>query len=85
VADVLRTAGFNNGAVFERELPTPSGNYYAQGTSGIGSGTAFFRNFRYTCIWQDGGPTMLRILVKMEDPGGHLPDGQWFEYVLGGF
>ncbi len=83
LADVLRTAGYNNGAAFERELPQPSGKFYLNGQANVGTGTAFFNNFRYTCVWQDGGPAMLRILVKMEDPGGRLPDGQWFEYVLG--
>src|SRR5262249_16255687 len=89
VADVLRTAypSILTGAVFEREVPVRNGNFYANGPTVVpANNTSVQVNYstcRYTWVWQDSAPAMLRILVKMEDPAGHLPDGQWFEYVLG--
>ena len=39
--------------------------------------------FRYTCVWVNSAPTMIRIVLKLEDPAGRLPEGQWYEYVVG--
>ena len=36
-----------------------------------------------TYVWLNGAPKMVRVLVKMEDPAGRVPDGVWFEYILG--
>ena len=38
--------------------------------------------FRYVCAWTDGGPSLIRIVMKLEDPAGRLADGQWTEFVL---
>jgi hypothetical protein len=70
----------------EREIPNdPDGagydipGDYASLTTG-GAAEPFFR---YTCVWSNSSPSMIRIVLKLEDPAGRLPDGQWFEYVLG--
>jgi hypothetical protein len=49
----------------------------------INAGAPAKAAFRYTCIWVNSAPTMLRISLKLEDPAGRLPEGQWFEYVVG--
>ncbi len=36
-----------------------------------------------TYVWLSSAPKMVRVLVKMEDPTGRVPDGVWFEYILG--
>ena len=49
----------------------------------------------YVCMWVNDGrtaadsgpkpfllPSMLRVLIKVEDPTGRLPDGRWWEYIL---
>jgi hypothetical protein len=78
--DVLHTS--SNGyfpAAFERELPLqpPNGDY----TASL-SAPAAKAAFRYTCVWVNSAPTMIRIVLKLEDPAGRLPEGQWYEYVL---
>ncbi|MGA2496747.1 MAG: hypothetical protein ABSH20_03340 [Tepidisphaeraceae bacterium] len=36
-----------------------------------------------TYIWLNSAPKLVRVLVKMEDPANRIPDGVWFEYILG--
>jgi hypothetical protein len=38
----------------------------------------------YTCVWtyKDRKPSMFRITIVVDDPGGRLSDGQTFEYVF---
>jgi type II secretory pathway pseudopilin PulG len=36
----------------------------------------------YLCIWEFGGPQMIRIVMTVDDPNGRLNDGQTFEYVF---
>jgi hypothetical protein len=81
VDDVLRTTiGIYRQAAFEREIPFPAPNGdYAANLTGAPAKAAF----RYTCVWVNSAPTMLRISLKLEDPAGRLPEGQWFEYVVG--
>lgn len=70
------------GAAFERELPfyAPGGEYM----SGLANAPANVKNaFRYTCVWVNSSPKMIRIALKLEDPAGRLPEGQWYEYVVG--
>jgi type II secretory pathway pseudopilin PulG len=77
--DILKTISSTaDPAPHEREvpIPAPGGDY---GAIPIADGPAF----RYTCVWSNSSPSMIRIVLKLEDPAGRLPDGQWFEYVLG--
>ena len=69
-------------AAFERELPAPapSGDYAADM---VNANPAVKAGFRYTCIWANSAPVMIRIVLKLEDPAGRLSEGQWFEYVVG--
>ncbi len=39
-------------------------------------------NSNYLCIWTNGGPSMIRIIMTVDDPNGRLPDGAQFEYVF---
>ena len=67
---------------FERELPTPpSGGDYVAGM--LNAPANVKAAFRYTCVWVNSAPTMIRIVMKLEDPAGRLPEGQSFEYVVG--
>jgi type II secretory pathway pseudopilin PulG len=86
--DVLHTLlGGYNLAAFERELPlsTDVGAYSTRGdyASMKHPDANTESHFRYTCIWVNSAPTMIRFVVKLEDPAGRLPDGQWYEYVVG--
>jgi prepilin-type N-terminal cleavage/methylation domain-containing protein len=74
--DVLRTAtGGYIPSAFERELPKPATDY-----ANIPPGD--YANFHYTCVFSNSAPSMIRIVLKLEDPSGRLSDGQWFEYVV---
>jgi prepilin-type N-terminal cleavage/methylation domain-containing protein len=37
---------------------------------------------RYTAVWRNDVPAMVRILIKVDDPNNTLADGPWFEYVF---
>ena len=37
---------------------------------------------RYTAVWRNDVPAMVRILMKVDDPNGAMQDGPWFEYVF---
>jgi hypothetical protein len=41
-----------------------------------------YSNNHYTCVWRNGAPAMVRVLMKIEDPANHVRDGQWCEYVF---
>jgi len=71
-----------NGTDFEREVPpyVPGGDYYS---AMIGAPPPARNAFRYTCVWVNSSPKMIRIALKLEDPAGRLPEGQWYEYVVG--
>jgi hypothetical protein len=82
--DVLRTStSVYQPAAFERELPLPStsGDYAMDLAPGAAGPTK--AAFRYTCVWANNAPTMIRIVLKIEDPAGRLSEGQWYEYVVG--
>jgi hypothetical protein len=36
----------------------------------------------YLCLWEFGGPQMIRIVMTVDDPNGRLNDGATFEYVF---
>ena len=77
--DLLHTSGGGYiPSAFERELPNiaPGGDYGAITT------TPDKNAFRYTCVFANSAPAMLRIVIKLEDPAGRLPEGQWYEYVV---
>jgi hypothetical protein len=38
---------------------------------------------RYTCLWTNGSPRLVRMLMKVEDPAQRIQGGQWYEYILG--
>lgn len=61
------------------EVAWPAQNH--EGADGYGS-IKDPRTFRYVCAWTDGGPAMVRIVIKLEDPAGRLADGHWAEFVL---
>jgi len=83
LSDVIATFDPTWGAAsFERELPLPApGGDYGLGM--INANANAKAAFRYTCVWVNSAPTMIRLVVKLEDPAGRLPEGQWFEYVVG--
>ena len=37
---------------------------------------------RYTAVWRNDTPAMIRILIKVDDPTNALQDGPWSEYVF---
>jgi hypothetical protein len=37
---------------------------------------------RYTAVWRNDVPAMVRILMKVDDPNNAVQDGPWFEYVF---
>jgi hypothetical protein len=37
---------------------------------------------RYTAVWRNDVPAMVRILIKLDDPNNALQDGPWAEYVF---
>jgi hypothetical protein len=65
---------------YETEVPTasPAITDYAStaGNSVLGPSA------RYTAVWRNDVPAMVRILIKVDDPAGVLQDGPWFEYVF---
>lgn len=77
-------------ALFEKEVPGDPASVgksnvnvdYAQLT--FTSPQAIKDNFRYTCVWTNGAPPMVRVLMKVEDPTGRLREGQWWEVILDG-
>jgi prepilin-type N-terminal cleavage/methylation domain-containing protein len=95
LADVMAYAGNPPGGTavpglqgrigpWEQKFPTPgfmssevNGNY-----SNLSSNLAAARNFKYVCAWHNGGPAMVRITMKLDDPTGRLQGGQWYEFVL---
>ncbi len=83
---------------YEVELPGPTSNSaftpvkttaiadYATGSlnsSGVAN-TNFLNSqyTRYTAVWQNDVPAMVRILIKIDDPNNVLQDGPWYEYVV---
>ena len=56
------------GMTFEREYTAPDRN----GCNG-----------RYTCVWVNSAPAMVRMLMKVDDPGGRIQEGTWYEFILG--
>lgn len=38
---------------------------------------------RYTVVFCDDAPKLVRVAVKLIDPAGRIQDGTWSEYVLG--
>jgi hypothetical protein len=45
------------------------------------------RQFQYNCAFhndaaRDEAPRMIRITIKIDDPGNRLQNGQWYQYVL---
>jgi|GEM_PF-1105821 len=55
--------------------PDTTGNP-ASGTTGMSAYS------RYTAVWRNDVPAMVRILIKVDDPNSVLADGPWFEYVF---
>jgi hypothetical protein len=49
---------------------------YASPTAGLGAGA------RYTAVWRNDVPTLVRILIKVDDPSNALQDGPWSEYIF---
>ena len=76
VAVVMSSAGFGGGKAFEYNVPD-----IRQGEDGY-SNIPTPARFRYVCAWTDDAPAMVRVVMKIEDGGGRLPDGQWVEFVL---
>jgi hypothetical protein len=37
---------------------------------------------RYVAAWHDDMPTLVRILIKVDDPNNKVKDGPWYEYVF---
>jgi Prokaryotic N-terminal methylation motif len=37
---------------------------------------------RYTTVWRNDVPAMVRILIKVDDPNNNIQSGPWFEYVF---
>jgi hypothetical protein len=37
---------------------------------------------RYTAVWRNDVPAMVRILMKVDDPTNAVQDGPWFEYIF---
>ncbi len=37
---------------------------------------------KYTCAFNGNPPAMIRVLMRIVDPGNRLADGQWHEFVL---
>jgi prepilin-type N-terminal cleavage/methylation domain-containing protein len=68
-------------ASFEKEVPNINPDY-AKLT--FTSPQALRDNFKYTCVWTNGAPPMVRVLMKIEDPTGRLKEGQWWEVILDG-
>jgi type II secretory pathway pseudopilin PulG len=81
--DVIQTLNPNlSPGTFEREFPfAPPGGDYVAGM--LNAPANVKAAFRYTCVWANSAPKMIRIVLKLEDPAGRLPEGQWYEYVVG--
>ena len=67
--------------------PAPFERYVPGGPTKFGSRSYAVNDFKernYTCLWTGAGqtPKLFRILIKVEDPSGRVPTGQWWEYVL---
>ncbi len=37
---------------------------------------------RYTAVWKNAAPAMVRILMRLDDPSGRVPNGQWAEMTF---
>jgi hypothetical protein len=37
---------------------------------------------RYTAVWRNDVPSLVRILIKIDDPANALQDGPWSEYIF---
>ena len=75
VANVLSAVGLGAKSFEYRWPPAPQGK---DGYSNLSNPSAF----RYVCAWVNDAPAMVRVVMKLEDGGGRLPDGQWVEFVL---
>lgn len=71
--EILHSKASNTFADFERKHPAQSASYSLPRPD----------TEKYTCIWLNDAPRLVRVHIKVEDPAGRLADGQWFEYVLG--
>lgn len=65
---------------YEMEVPTAS-NPITDYASTAGN-SVLGPSARYTAVWRNDVPAMVRILIKVDDPAGVLQDGPWFEYVF---
>lgn len=62
-------------------LPIPAGSDYAKITS-IGGPKGINSNSHYYCIWRNGAPKLVRILMKIDDPNARVANGRWVEQVF---
>lgn len=70
---------------FEKAGPAypAGGDYQPVYGSKVGNGfTANDSTFNYSCVWQSGGPTYVRIIYKIDDPNGQMQNGPTYEYVF---
>jgi prepilin-type N-terminal cleavage/methylation domain-containing protein len=91
LVDVWQTSSnnANRPVPYEVEEPLP--------TSGLAASPANTTNYatttstspvnyptsaRYTAVWRNDVPAMVRILIKVDDPNNAIKDGPWYEYVF---
>jgi hypothetical protein len=79
---------YNNGTTNIEAMP-PRINYAnpAQDPTpnGVDPNSGLRADNHYVCAWGPNDaikPTMLRLVVRVDDPNGRLADGQTFEYVF---
>jgi hypothetical protein len=81
--DILLLAGGLGAppSTFEQEVPALTGGDYAalgalHGPGGAGTAA------HYYCVWRNGAPKLVRILMKIDDPTGRAKAGRWVEEVF---
>jgi len=78
--------GLNTSAAGVAQVANYSATGTTAGNQGLGYNTAHTSSgvtqARYTAVWRNDVPAMVRILIKLDDPNNTLADGPWFEYVF---
>jgi len=93
VRDVLASASYNTASSpsFEYFTFGPKSDYVTAGLTSSDTYTAAWALNQYTVTDTSatpvtttcsGGPKLLRVLITLDDPNAHQPDGQSFQYVF---
>jgi hypothetical protein len=94
LADIWRLSLYNNGRPLPYEVETGQtlidpnqtlANVQNYATSAFVGGYPAGLNplsARYTAVWRNDVPAMIRILIKVDDPNNAIKEGPWYEYVF---